>query len=72
MGWLTVLAVVLLAVSIVALAVSGALPPAPIQTFSHSSSGEHAFERRWAWLRAIGCIGLAVMVGVIVVLELLG
>ena len=70
MLWLTVPAIVLLAVSIIAIAMSGAEPPHRIQTFSHSSSEERAFDQRAARLRAIGyaSVGLAAILGLVIVL----
>lgn len=74
MVWLTVLAIVLLAVSIIALAISGAEPSHRIQTFSHSSSEERAFAQRAARLRVIGFVGvgLAAIIGLVIVLQLFG
>jgi hypothetical protein len=73
MMWLTALAIVLFAVSVVALGMSGAEPPHRIQTFGHSSPEERAFEHRATRLRTIGfvSIALAVMLGVVIVLQLL-
>ena len=74
MLWLTVLAIVLLAVSIIALATSGAEPPHRIQTFNRSSPQERAFEHRAARLRSIGfvSVGLAVLVVLVILLLPLG
>ena len=73
MMWLTILAIILLAVSIIALASSGAEPSHRIVTFSHSSPEEDAFERRAIWLRAIGytSVGLAAIIALVIVLSLL-
>ena len=73
MLWLTVLVVILLAISIITLAISGAEPPHRIQTFSHSSSEERAFEDRAARLRSVGfvSVGLAALIILVIVVNLL-
>jgi len=73
MTWLAVLVMILLGISVFALAAGGAEPPYHIQTLGHSSPEEHAFERRALRLQVFGfaMIGLAVLVGLIGALELL-
>jgi hypothetical protein len=73
MLWLTFLVFILLAVAIIVLAISGAEPSHRIQTFSQSSPQERAFEQRGAKLRMIGFVslGLAAIIGLVIVLNLL-
>ena len=73
MLWLTVLVIILLAVSIIVLAISGGEPPHRIQTFNQSSPQERAFEQRGARLRMIGFVnlGLAAIIGLVIALNLL-
>jgi hypothetical protein len=61
------------ATGIVTLAAAGAEPPGRIQTFSHSSSAERAFDRRASWLLAVGfvSVGMAVLMGLTAVIATL-
>ena len=70
---LTVLVIILLAVSIIALAFGSAEPSRRVQTFSQSSPQERAFEQRGARWRMIGLVslGLAAIIGSGIVLNLL-
>jgi hypothetical protein len=65
MTWDVALVAVLLGVSVLSLAVSGADLPYRIQTFARSSPEEHAFFHRAIWLRVIGftALGMATLVG---------
>jgi hypothetical protein len=73
MTLLAVVVMLLLGISVIALAIGSAEPPHDIQTFGHSSPEEQAFERRAMRLQVIGfaSIALAVLVGLIGALELI-
>ena len=58
--WNGVLLVILLGLSVLSLAFSGADLPYRIQTFGRSSPEEHAFDRRATWLRVVGFASLLV------------
>ena len=73
MTWLGVLVLILLGISVFALAAGGAEPPYEIQTLGRASPEEQAFERRAGWLRVLGftLVGVALLVGLVGALEVM-
>jgi hypothetical protein len=73
MTWLAVLVMLLLGISVFALAAGSAEPPHRIRTLGRSSPEERAFDRRARRLQVIGfaLVGVAVLVGLIGALGLL-
>ena len=65
--------VIAFATGIVTLAAAGADPPVRIQTFSHSSQAERAFDRRAGRLMAIGftSVGMAMLMSIVAVVATL-
>ena len=57
--WLLLPASVLSALSLTAMAAGSAETPHTIQTFRRVSPREQSFDRRAAWLRAFGMLGLS-------------